>query len=161
MSDRHPVLSLVLTLAGSALIIAALVFVLVPWRFNNRKEWGPPCISNLKQSTISLGMYAADHDDLLPPSAWMDVGKPYVKNDDIHRCPQCPVEGGYGHAMHEAMLGQRVFQARDAATILLFDSTLTQRNALGGLDTLPDPPRHGDKNGIAFADGHVKSVGWR
>jgi prepilin-type processing-associated H-X9-DG protein len=36
-----------------------------------------------------------------------------------------------------------------------FDSTILTRNATGPTSTLPNPPRYGKNNTIAYADGHV------
>jgi len=60
--------------------------------------------------------------------------------------------------MHQATVGKQIGSPQDNATILLFDSTLTKRNAVGGLDTQPKPGRHEGRNGFAFADGHGQYV---
>ena len=147
----------VLLVAGLVVLACFLLPVVLPVRIIDHAA---SCYSDLKQSALALTMYAADYDDRLPASDWMDGASSYVRrNYDVFRCPRCPVKGGFGYAMHEAIVGQRIDDRRDAATILLFDSTLTQKNAVGGLDTLPHPARHDAQNGFAFADGHVEGIG--
>jgi prepilin-type processing-associated H-X9-DG protein len=156
VSDTRPYLNYLWAVYVCA--VCALVFRLFFYPLLVDQHHHSPtsaCISNLKQSALSLTMYAADNDERLPPSAWMDVGKPYVKNDDVHRCPLRPTKDGYGYAMHQAMLGQKIGEESDAAAILLFDSTLMNRNAVSGIGTLPSPPRHDGMNCIAYADGHA------
>src|SRR5438105_3414716 len=46
------------------------------------------CLSNIRQLSVGIEMYAQDYDETLPRSArWMDDIYPYVKNNDIFRCP--------------------------------------------------------------------------
>ena len=44
-------------------------------------------------------------------------------------------------------------------TVLLFESVLLARNACSGVYGLPNPPRHNDKNAVAYLDGHAKRLG--
>jgi hypothetical protein len=51
-------------------------------------------MSNEKQLSLGILMYAQDNDEILPPVAtpknsmlWPDLVKPYVKNDRVRVCP--------------------------------------------------------------------------
>ena len=125
-----------------------------------------PCLVNVKELALAQALYGADYDDRLPPARWMDALAKYAKqagdkNADIFRCPNCPVKGGYGYAMHKPLAGLLCTDPDTSATVVLFfDSTLSARNALGGFDTLPAPGRHKGLDFVAFLDGHVKAVKW-
>lgn len=78
-------------------IIAILAAILFPV-FNNarKKSLETSCISNLRQLTTAIKMYAGDNDDQFPyalygdiaRSAWGDViYQGYVNNDQIYDCP--------------------------------------------------------------------------
>jgi prepilin-type N-terminal cleavage/methylation domain-containing protein/prepilin-type processing-associated H-X9-DG protein len=78
-------------------IIAILAAILFPV-FNNarKKSLQTQCISNLRQLTTAIKMYATDNDDQFPfalygdaqRSAWGDViFQGYVTNDQIYDCP--------------------------------------------------------------------------
>ena len=78
-------------------IIAILAAILFPV-FNNarKKSLETQCVSNLRQLTTAMKMYATDNDDEIPyalyndpvRSAWADViYQGYVNNDQIYNCP--------------------------------------------------------------------------
>ncbi len=77
-------------------IIAILAAILFPV-FNNarKKAMETDCISNIRQLTTAMQMYAGDNDDAFPyalygdlqRSAWGDVVYPYVNNDPLFDCP--------------------------------------------------------------------------
>lgn len=79
-------------------IIAILAAILFPVFARAReKARQTSCLSNLKQIGLALQMYAQDYDMLLPlaneypgtdgPPGLYDVIEPYVKNEQIFRCP--------------------------------------------------------------------------
>jgi hypothetical protein len=154
------------TVAGVVVICAlAAVLRIAVLSALSRDDITRSCLSNLKECSMALSQYAADHDDRLPPSAWMDCASRYFddreRRRDVLRCPDCPVKGGYGHAMHTPVLGLNTeLPSEPAAVVVLFDSDLTQRNAAGEWYTVPDPARHRAVNGFAFLDGHVKFHPW-
>jgi prepilin-type N-terminal cleavage/methylation domain-containing protein/prepilin-type processing-associated H-X9-DG protein len=69
------------------------------------------CLSNIRQVTLAVTMYAADYDDRLPLSAYRPAGgvgqpaadspiwpayvAPYLHNEDVFYCPDCPKECRY------------------------------------------------------------------
>jgi hypothetical protein len=127
---------------------------------------GSPVVSRLKQCGLSLAMYAGDFDDRLPlADTWMDAAYPYSKSNEIYKDPTVhdskPDDYGYAHFL--PLSGRDVAKlAEPEAVPLLFQSTLLVRNATGGLDTLPNPPRVQprsgvQKNHVAFLDTHVEA----
>jgi prepilin-type N-terminal cleavage/methylation domain-containing protein/prepilin-type processing-associated H-X9-DG protein len=102
-------IELLIVIAIIAILAAILVPVFVMVREDGRKA---ACISNMKQISAAVLMYAQDFDETMPgisysnfpysPSAddpvqpasitcdspkWMDVIQPYVKNDAVFNCP--------------------------------------------------------------------------
>ena len=77
-------------------IIAILAAILFPVFARAReKARQTSCLSNVKQLTLGILMYAQDYDERLPfgyngpqpRTGVMFQVMPYVKNDDIHNCP--------------------------------------------------------------------------
>ena len=79
-------------------IIAILAAILFPVFARAReKALANSCLSNVKQLTLGLLMYASDWDNYPPPvmvpatnagkPSWKAVIYPYVKNVDIYSCP--------------------------------------------------------------------------
>ena len=100
-------------------------------------------------------IYAGDHDDtLMLGENWMDGLAPYVERQNIFRSPAVPAPG-YGIALNAAIAGANLNSFPNATTVLVFDSTVLTRNAVAGLDTLPNPTRYADGDFSAFADGTV------
>jgi prepilin-type N-terminal cleavage/methylation domain-containing protein/prepilin-type processing-associated H-X9-DG protein len=74
-------------------IIAILAAILFPV-FSSAKEAAKrtSCISNSKQLSLGILMYAGDQDDMIPPCQnesfvlWPDLVNPYVRNDKVRVC---------------------------------------------------------------------------
>jgi prepilin-type N-terminal cleavage/methylation domain-containing protein len=80
-------------------IIAILAAILFPV-FSSAKAAakGTACLSNVRQLSMAVVMYANDNDDTMPPCAyptadtnapvlWTDIVKPLVKSDHVFLCP--------------------------------------------------------------------------
>lgn len=102
-------------------------------------------------------LYQVD-DNLKPPPKVRDVQDPMF----VSRMPSCPTlvgEGkprGFGYAMNIALSGKR--ETESPTTPLVFESSDLARNVSGTLADLPNPPRHGHQNVIAYEDAHAKAV---
>jgi len=79
-------------------IIAILAAILFPVFARAReKARQTSCLSNVKQLSLSVVMYAGDYDEIMPRYAdrdcaggrknWFDVLEPYMKNTQILVCP--------------------------------------------------------------------------
>ena len=97
-------------------------------------------------------LYTADHDDTLPlANKWVDGLGPYVRDPRSFNSPAVPE---WGFALNEDAAG-RPITALDPNMIVIFDSTLIERNATVPTTTLPVPPRYKDGNLIIRANGDV------
>jgi hypothetical protein len=145
----------ILLLAGVAMMGAMLFPVFSQARERARQA---VCLSNLKQMSLAMQMYAQDYDDRLPRRVdWMDALGPYIKAEPVFHCPSVQAEGqtSYGYAFNSALAGQKRSKLpRLARTPALYDSSDLSRNASDPVTSLPNPPRHLG-NIIGYADGHV------
>jgi prepilin-type processing-associated H-X9-DG protein len=118
------------------------------------------CMSNLKQLSVGMQMYAGDHDDHLPFSAsWMDASYPYTKNKSLYRCSAIMRIDRYGYAMLGKLSGRKTASiAGPSSQPLLFDSTLLGWNARGSLTSFDRMGRHDGYSNSAYLDGHVKRI---
>lgn len=117
------------------------------------------CMSNLKQISLGILMYAQDHNEHFPDAdKWVDEVTPYVKNDAIFHDPQDAPDHQWSYAFNKALSGKTLAQvAAPAETVMLFDSTTGTKNAADLGESLPHPGRHHGANVYALADGHVKT----
>lgn len=115
--------------------------------------------ANLKQVSSGLLMYANDWDDVAPlGDGWMDVLGLYVKRPTYFHSPAVfkKDQNAYGYAMNMEITGQRLGSfSQPWSEISLFDSTVLTRSAVTSTSTLPNPPRYGKYNTIAYLDGHI------
>jgi hypothetical protein len=117
------------------------------------------CISNLKQIGLAGVLYASDYDDTLPEAdSWVDVFEPYLREFDGFQCPAELLPYGYAFNKEVSRVTVTELEAPDMVP-LVFDSTIGSRNAVSGLETLPDPPRHRrDRNFAAYVDGSAAVI---
>jgi prepilin-type processing-associated H-X9-DG protein len=132
------------------------------------------CQSNLKRISRAMLMYAQDNDGRLPGAGnWDSAVVRYLRKDPnatprLFQCPSdrsAPREPGYPHsgsasyALNRRVGGRRVRDIADPeSTVLLFDSSGRGTGMNGGPELLPSPPRHQERNNVAFLDGSVRSV---
>ena len=149
---------------GVAILGAILFPVFAQAREKARQS---ACLSNLKQMSMAMRMYALDHNGAYPASAgWMYGLDPYVRRrsataseSDVFRCPSVP-RGQHGYAMNSRASGANLQRLLSPATLVtLYDSRNLARNASDPGVSLPTPPRHGRGNNLAYADGRVKWTG--
>ncbi len=123
-------------------IIAILAAILFPVFAKAReKARQSSCASNLKQMAIAMASYAQDYDETLHPHrdlvsstyGWTDIIAPYVKNQQIFRCPSnsnTPTVVGaatnigthYGWSWNELNLKSLAQITKPAETIAYADS---------------------------------------
>jgi prepilin-type processing-associated H-X9-DG protein len=109
-------------------------------------------MTHMSDLGAALSQYATDNDDRLPNDKWMDRLTRYVDTASDFRCPAVKAPG-YGYAMRESLLGQKLKQI-PKNEVLVYDSTSLERNAVG--DIRRDfATRHHDKGTVLFADGHT------
>lgn len=117
------------------------------------------CQSNQKQVMLGLLQYVQDYDEKYPPARkWVDVLQPYVKNEQIFRCPAL-VKDGNGYA-YNTNLSQKPLAAvnQPAQTINIYETSNLARNLFAPFTGRAYRHEKGGEEGmnIGFADGHVK-----
>lgn len=144
-----------------AAILLLLVLILIPLEAGHRPRPGGSCISNLKQLALATFMYEADENLTPPRDVWMDAIVPYHKNPYIEKCSILlkKKQQGYGYAFNSLLEKKLLSKVKDPETEpMIYDSINYGRNASDPKTSLPNPGRHGEKNVIAYADGHAASV---
>jgi prepilin-type processing-associated H-X9-DG protein len=141
--------------AYTLLIRGILLPVILPLQAKD-----PPqnfCLSNLRQIDLGLALYMDDHDDRMPSARWMEDLHPFMKNDEFFHDQN--IEGKpFGYAMNRALVKADTASIDNPATTpSFFDSTAGVPDFVSRF-RLPDPPRHGDHNNVAYLDGHAHSV---
>lgn len=150
-------------LLGAAIVAAMLILKPLSHGGGAKKSMA---LSNLKQCAAAFLVYAVDNNEHLPPAdKWMDVLKPYVKDEEKLKSPLATpdITTDFEFAFREefSLKPLKDFAEPDLQ-VMLFDSTILTRNAHSGLETMPKPGRYGKGkdagNLVAFIDGHVKFV---
>ncbi len=175
-------------------IIAILAAILFPVFARAReKARQASCLSNLKQIGLAVLMYAQDYDDVICPyvdsnynfttMAWWVVIDPYIKNDQIRKCPSrrgtgetdygvvYPHVSGVGTAKslaeiqypaETAMLTETEGQSSPTAPpgnlYLCYCPFCYAEGAISWAyyHGLAYPGRHNEGNNACFVDGHAK-----
>ena len=139
--------------------VVLLAFLVVPacGCQSRHSAMATACLSNLKQQASGLLQYADDHDERLTArDAWMDGVAPYVKQEGVFHDPELP-KGSYGYAFNAALSSAK--PPKDPEKVpMVYDSVNPIRNASDRVTSLPKPGRHGGKNTMGYADGHMKRV---
>ncbi len=166
-------------------IIAILAAILFPVFARAReKARQTSCLSNVKQLSLGLIMYAQDYDEMTVifsqgPSGgnpqWHYLIQPYLKNENIYICPsQNPTVVFYGrlisYGIHRST-GVSLGSIREPAeTLSLADVRYMddEANSCSVFYVAPSAPlgsygclskRHNDGLNVGFWDGHAKWMG--
>jgi prepilin-type N-terminal cleavage/methylation domain-containing protein len=118
-------------------IIAVLAAILFPVFAQAREKARQTyCLSNVKQLTLGVIMYAQDYDEMLPPTQndsfmlWPDLINPYIKNNQVRVCI--------------SDLGKPTNPAPNSNTLLPANSYgLNELTFVDDTDSLPNPPPPG------------------
>lgn len=149
-------------LVAIVVVVGFVVWCLVPVTEHHVAKPVYACLSNVKQYSIGLLMYADESDSRLSPGGdWQEAANPYLKNGDKLGCPAIgkPNPNALGYAANEAVAGTSLkTMLKPEMTALVFESSLLGRGGWAWLDTLPNPARHEGRNNISFADGHARSM---
>ncbi len=114
------------------------------------------CQSNLKQTMLGILQYSQDYNENFPTARkWVDGVMPYVRSEQIFRCPALPVDQNYGYAYNQNLnaLSQSKMD-KVAQTVAIYETDDLTRNAFGVADERAY--RHMGGSNIAFVDGHIK-----
>jgi prepilin-type processing-associated H-X9-DG protein len=115
------------------------------------------CEDHLRQLAKAIQMYAAASDDMFPdPDRWLDQIRTYLPHPPGVHCPADPIEG-VSYAMNRNLAGKRRREVgTQAATALLFESTLHTENPADAGASWTAEPRHPGGSFVAFVDGSVR-----
>jgi prepilin-type processing-associated H-X9-DG protein len=136
------------------MILAAILFpVFAQAREAARKS---SCMSDAKQLSTAMMMYAQDHDETLPPAAtWYTGLGTYLRSSVGTTCPSRPgVIGPYAfNSKHDRRSLAKIPSLSTASQ--LFESKAGLLNASDPLTSFTTP--HRDTGIVAYADGHVEA----
>ena len=162
-------------------IIAILAAILFPVFARAReKARQTSCLSNVKQIVLGVTMYLQDYDDTMLHNryyypaqvSWYDVVQPYIKNDQILKCPSQPntvVTYGWnyrylgfpGRDGTQTNAAQMLSEVTEPASTGCFFETKNVR--ISYPPSLPDYARdynaseiHNGGSNVAYLDGHAK-----
>jgi prepilin-type N-terminal cleavage/methylation domain-containing protein/prepilin-type processing-associated H-X9-DG protein len=175
-------IELLVVISIIALLAAILFPVFARARENARRS---SCISNAKQLSLGIVMYAQDYDERMMPLYygtvyWPYLTLPYTKSQQILNCPS---ESGakyvattdpvyswntnvdYGMSMQlsgglpAGVRGPALSQiAKPSETVLLADTTNNWQVQPSVIGANPAVYRHLDTTVVAFCDGHAKPM---
>jgi hypothetical protein len=141
------------------LIVAAILFpVFAKAKMTTGKD---RCSGQIRQMIHGLDLYATDNQGRLPVAdRWMDSIFGYLnRNETLFHEPDDMPKGTYGYAMEGKASALAIDTVAKPRTYpLVFDSSLSQRNAVGNLTSLPRPQRHFWGNHVGYLDGNVGTV---
>ncbi len=112
------------------------------------------CLSNIKNVALAIEMYAEDYDHFPASAHWCDTLAEYMRNPDVHRCPQA--EGRSGQAYNVALGGLPSASVADPDRVVAVFDGEGGWNSSGGRALLPSFPRHLHGDNFGFPDGHAK-----
>ena len=120
------------------------------------KQIRSSCQSNLKRAMLGVLQYSQDYQEHFPTAPkWIDNIMPYVRSEDIFRCPALPDDSNYGYAYNQNLSGLSQSKTDNVAqTVALYETDDLTRNAFGAGEERAY--RHGGGSNIAFTDGHIK-----
>ncbi len=117
------------------------------------------CQSNQKQIMLGILQYTQDYDEKYPPARkWIDVVMPYVKSEDIFKCPAVTKAGnGYAYNSKFSQISLSAI-SEPARTINIYETSNLSRNVFAPFNGRAYRHQQGGESGmnIGFADGHVK-----
>lgn len=188
MRRAFTLIELLVVVSILALLAAILFPVFGRARENARRS---NCLSNTRQISLGILQYTQDNDEFLPPVAykaapgvtvtWPQLVTPYLKNEQIFKCPSDTVSERYSYGLNELAFVDWEDDPTDSAVNLARFRATAETVMLGdvGLNDDGDPDalkmveqgddldddldalaigRHFDRTSLAFMDGHAKSL---
>jgi prepilin-type processing-associated H-X9-DG protein len=136
------------------MVLAAILFPVFAQAREAARKAG--CMSDAKQLSTAMLMYAQDHDERLPPAASWQTGLGiYLRSSAGTSCPSRPgVIGPYAFNSKHALRSLAKIPS-PAAAPQLFESSAGMLNASDPLTSFTTP--HIRAGIVSYADGHVKA----
>ena len=141
------------------LICAILVAIFYPI-FTPDRESTPSrsCLSNVKQLATATQIYLTDSNDRLPLEPWIDDLWPYVKDEDLYRCPVLKRPRTYGYAYHSLVVGKPLTAFPSAGTALFFETDALGRNVVANLAARNLDRHKREYSNVSYVDGHARMI---
>jgi prepilin-type N-terminal cleavage/methylation domain-containing protein/prepilin-type processing-associated H-X9-DG protein len=148
-------------------IIAILAAILFPVFAQAReKARQTSCLSNMKQISYAVHMYAQDYDEMLPTLehgghlGWIDQIEPYSKNSQIRRCPSDSSFTVAGRRTSYAVNNE--MNGIGLAVVTMPSGTIyAAEQADGRTGDHYHPGSWGGANNFAWDNGRPTEVAWR
>jgi prepilin-type processing-associated H-X9-DG protein len=115
------------------------------------------CVSNVKQLSLAVRMYAADNKDQYPAATnWCNAIQSEVGTTNAFHCPADFSGGRCSYAFNARLSGAEEGKV-DPNTVMIFEAD-GNWNTSGGRELMLTKSRHGHLVAVGFADGHVERV---
>lgn len=160
---RREIRPIYVVLILSAIFLFLFLWAIWPRQRSTEGLFRVMCASKLKQLALAHLMYSEDYDEMaIPATKWQAALMPYLKNEEIFRCPKAVDDSGasaFGYAFN-AGLSMKRLSSKDKSeqTICFFETNSLGPNVSGGRDLVANPGRHIERSGFAYLDGHAKMV---
>ena len=139
--------------SGVMLLLLAAMLLPALGKAKNSKAQAISCMSNARQITLAVVMYAGDNTNSFPTGTnWCDALSTYAGRPQVMKCPNDTNQLRSGFAFNSSLSGMTNVPP-DAVVIFESDAGW---NASGGKELLIAKPRHGNTYTVGFADGHVE-----
>jgi prepilin-type processing-associated H-X9-DG protein len=115
------------------------------------------CLSNIKNLALAMQMWLADHEDEFPKTErWVEELMPYLRNEDVLKCPADESGARSSYALNRAVIGKTLQDVEDASELVVFYETASPgQNPAGAPGDIVSPARHLGGNNFGYADGHA------
>ncbi len=138
-------------------VVIFLLFFGMPIFLQGSARSSISCLSNAKQLSMGLLMYAQDYDEKLPPmNQWNEGTYPYIKNAEVYRCPYESDRKVPSYALNRWL--QNVVLSKVTPDVVLIFDSVPGANRSGSSGLFPNPSRHQNTQTVGFVDGHAKSI---
>ncbi len=138
----------ILVVVAILAIVTALIFPVFARAREKARQTS--CLSNVKQISVALQMYAQDYDGYLPSAnEWQELVQPYLNTEQVFHCP-ARMEGTLPHyALSPFVAGRKLEEiAEPDTTIMIYEV------GEGGQPAF----LHNDGMNVGYVDGYARWV---
>jgi hypothetical protein len=144
------------TLGGTvASLVVLLVVVPSAMRVRSILSW-MGCAGNVTMLASALAMYASDAGAYPPADTWCDAIGEYASAPWAFICPERP-DLRCGYAFNSALAGLKPGDVKSGINAVIVFESDEGWNASGGIELLPNMPRHRGSDIYGFTEAQVTS----